>query len=334
MNSIERYPLNNVPQIDGLVFRHFAGEPDYPKMLAIFNNLHSAGQYSGDTTLQSLRVDFANLSNCDPHDDLVFAEVHEQTVAFCRFFWERQISTQQYGYAIMFRVDPTWQAKGIEQALIEWGETRGRHYSVTLPEGSAGFFLAFSRETDQVRSNILTTSGYEIKRFYHSMSRDLVDLPERPLPDGITVRPVLPKDYRKIWDASNDAFRDEYGASDPTEEWYQGYLASPNFRPILWQVAWDGDEVVGSVQNYISLEENELENRRRGYTEGISVRRDWRGRGIASALICRSLAMFKCLNMDEVALTADTQNPTGAMRLYTALGYRPYMTLLEFQKPL
>lgn len=334
MNSVERYPLNNVPQIDGLVFRHFAGEPDYPKMLAIFNNLHSAGQYSGDTTLQSLRVDFANLSNCDPHDDLVFAEVHEQTVAFCRFFWERQISTQQYGYAIMFRVDPTWQAKGIEQALIEWGETRGRHYSVTLPEGSAGFFLAFSRETDQVRSNILTTSGYEIKRFYHSMSRDLVDLPERPLPDGITVRPVLPKDYRKIWDASNDAFRDEYGASDPTEEWYQGYLASPNFRPILWQVAWDGDEVVGSVQNYISLEENELENRRRGYTEGISVRRDWRGRGIASALICRSLAMFKCLNMDEVALTADTQNPTGAMRLYTALGYRPYMTLLEFQKPL
>lgn len=334
MNSIERYPLNNVPQIDGLVFRHFAGEPDYPKMLAIFNNLHSAGQYSGDTTLQSLSVDFANLSNCDPHDDLVFAEVHEQTVAFCRFFWERQISTQQYGYAIMFRVDPTWQAKGIEQALIEWGETRGRHYSVTLPEGSAGFFLAFSRETDQVRSNILTTSGYEIKRFYHSMSRDLVDLPERPLPDGITVRPVLPKDYRKIWDASNDAFRDEYGASDPTEEWYQGYLASPNFRPILWQVAWDGDEVVGSVQNYISLEENELENRRRGYTEGISVRRDWRGRGIASALICRSLAMFKCLNMDEVALTADTQNPTGAMRLYTALGYRPYMTLLEFQKPL
>lgn len=334
MNSVERYPLNDVPQIDGLVFRHFAGEPDYPKMLAIFNNLHSAGQYSGDTTLQSLRVDFANLSNCDPHDDLVFAEVHEQTVAFCRFFWERQISTQQYGYAIMFRVDPTWQAKGIEQALIEWGETRGRHYSVTLPEGSAGFFLAFSRETDQVRSNILTTSGYEIKRFYHSMSRDLVDLPERPLPDGITVRPVLPKDYRKIWDASNDAFRDEYGASDPTEEWYQGYLASPNFRPILWQVAWDGDEVVGSVQNYISLEENELENRRRGYTEGISVRRDWRGRGIASALICRSLAMFKCLNMDEVALTADTQNPTGAMRLYTALGYRPYMTLLEFQKPL
>jgi ribosomal protein S18 acetylase RimI-like enzyme len=334
MNTIEVYSLNNAPKIDGLVFRHFAGETDYPKMLAIYQKLHTAGQYSGETTLKSLEAEFANLSNCDPHDDLMFVEVHGQTVAFCRFYWERQVSTKEYAYAIMFRVDPAWQSKGIEQVLIEWGESRGRHYAATLPDGNAGFFLAFSRETDLTRFNIIKGSGFEIKRYYHSMSRDLVDLPERLVPEGITVRPVLPKDYRKIWDASNDAFQDEYGASDPTEEWYQGYLASPNFQPILWQVAWDGDEVVGSVQNYISLEENELEGRQRGYTEAISVRREWRGRGVASALICRSMAMFKLLNMDEVALTADTQNPTGAMRLYTALGYRPYLTSLELHKPL
>ena len=334
MNTFEEYPLKNTPKIGGLVSRHFQGEIDYPKMLAIFQNLHAAGQYIGDTTIKTLEAEYNNLSNCDPHDDLVFVEVLGETVAFCRFYWERQISNQEYAYAVIFRVDPAWQGKGIEQALIEWGESRGRHYAGTLPGGEAGFFLAFSRETDQNRLNILTTSGYEVKRYYHSMSRDLVDLPERPLPEGITVRPVLPKDYRKIWDASNDAFQDEYGASDPTEEWYQGYLASPNFQPILWQVAWDGDEVVGSVQNYLSLEENELEKRRRGYTEAISVRREWRGRGVASALICRSMEMFKMLNMDEVALTADTQNPTGAMRLYTALGYRRYLTFLELQKPL
>jgi len=69
------------------------------------------------------------------------------------------------------------------------------------------------------------------------MSRPLIDLPKRSLPEGITVRPVLPKDFRKIWDASNEAFTDEYGAADPTEEWYQSYLASPNFQRYLWQVA-------------------------------------------------------------------------------------------------
>ncbi len=334
MNTIEEYPIQNTLQIEGVVFRHFAGASDYPKMLAIYNSLHAAGQYSGETTLKSLEAEFTNLSNCDPHDDVIFVEVHGQTVAFCRFYWERQVSTKEFAYAIIFRVDPAWQAKGIEQALIEWGESRGRHYASELPGGKAGFLLVFCRETDQTRLQVLTGLGYEIKRYYHSMSRDLVDLPEKPLPEGITVSPTLPKDYRNVWDAANEAFMDEYGAADPTEAWYQGYLASPNFQPILWQVAWDGDEVVGSVQNYISLEENELERRHRGYTESISVLREWRGRGIASALICRSMKMFRLLNMDEVALTADTQNPTGAMRLYTALGYRPYLTSLELQKPL
>ncbi len=334
MNLPEIYPLPNAPQIDGLIFRHFEGEADYPRMLAIYTNLHSVEQFSGETTLESLRAEFSNLSNCDPHDDLIFADINEQTVAFCQFFWARQVQTQEYAYGIIFRVDPAWQSKGIEQALIKWGESRARHYASVLPEGKTGFFLAFSREKDQTRRQILTSAGYEIKRYYHSMKRDLIDLPERPLPDGITVRPALPKDYRKVWDASTIAFEDEYGAADPTEEWYQGYQASPNFQPIIWQVAWDGDKVVGSVQNYISLAENELEGRHRGYTEAISVLREYRGRGIASALICRSMAMFKALNIDEVALTADTQNPTGAMRLYTSLGYQPYLTFLEYQKKL
>lgn len=334
MNTIEVYPLKNALQIDGLVFRHFEGESDYPKMLAIFTNLHAAEQYSGETTLQSLKAEYTNLSNCDPHDDIIFAEVNGKTIAFCRFNWEREVSSQNYIYYVMFRVDPAWQNMGIEKALIDWGESRGRHYASVLHEGEAGFFLAFSRETDQTRLQVLTDSGYEIKRYYHSMSRDLIDLPESPRPAGITVRPALPKDFRKVWEAANEAFKDEYGASEPTEEWYQSYLTGPFFQPTIWQVAWDGDEVVGSVQNYISLEENEREGRLRGYTEAISVRREWRGRGVARGLICRSMAMFKLLNMDEVALTADTENPTGAMRLYTGLGYRHYLTSLELQKPL
>lgn len=334
MTAPDFYPLENVPQIEGLISRHFEGESDYPKMLAIFTNLYRVGQYPGDTTLESLRAQYTNLSNSDPRDDLIFVEVNGETVAFCRFYWERQVDTGQYSYGILFRVDPAWQGKGIEQCLIAWGETRGYHYASALPEGNQGFFVASCRELDRTRYNILIECGFSIDRYYHSMSRPLTDLPERPLPEGITVRAVLPKDYRKVWDASNEAFMDEYGAAEPQEEWYQSYLADPNFQPYLWQVAWDGDKVVGSVQNYISMEENELEGHNRGYTEGISVIREWRGRGVASYLICRSMAMFKAMNMDEVALIADTQNPTGAMRLYTNLGYRAYRTVFDLRKPL
>ena len=333
MTEQNLYPLENTPQIEGLISRHFEGESDYPKMLEIFTNLHAVGQYSGETTIEGLRAEYSNLSHTDPHDDLIFVEVNGETVAFSRFYWEREIATSLYAYINLFKVDPAWQGKGIEQSLITWGESRGCYYSNNLPEGDNGFVITLSRDNDHPRYEILTQSGYTIGRYYVSMSRPLTDLPESPLPEGISVRPALPKDYRKIWEAANEAFKDEYAASEPTEDWYQSYISNPNFLPILWQVAWDGDEVVGSVQNYVSMEENELENRRRGYTEAISVRREWRGRGIARALICRSMAMFKAMNMDEVALTADTQNPTGAMHLYTNLGYKPYLTLLELKKP-
>lgn len=328
------YPLENTPKIEGLISRHFEGESDYPKMLAIYTKLHTAGQYPGDTTIEGLRAEYTNLSNSDPQGDVIFIDIKGVTVGFCRVFWERQVKSGQYSYGINLSVDPSWQAKGIEQSLISWGETRGRYYASVLPDGHNGTFITRCRETDRTRFNIMTEAGFFIDRYYHSMSRPLTDIPERPMPDGITVRPVLPKDHRKIWDAAGLAFVDEYGAAEPTEEWYQSYRANPNYQPILWQVAWDGDEVVGSVQNYVSLEENELEGHNRGYTEAISVRKEWRGRGIASSLICRSMAMFKAMNMDEVALTADTQNPTGAMRLYTNLGYRPYRTLFELRKRL
>ncbi len=334
MTQPDLYLLENTTNIEGLIYRHFEGETDFPKMLAIFTNLNRAGQYPGETTLESLRSEFANLGTTDPRDDLIFVEKNGETVAFCRFYSERQIASGEYIYGVPFRVDPAWQGKGIEQSLIAWGEGRGRHYASVLPDGQKGFLLTHTREPDRLRYEILLEAGFTIDRYYYSMSRPLVDLPESPLPEGITVRPALPKDFRKIWDAGGEAFQDEYGAAEPTEEWYQSFLGSSTFQPYLWQVAWDGDEVAGSVMNYISLAENELEGRMRGYTEGISVRREWRGRGIARGLICKSMAMFKAMNMDEVALTADTQNPTGAMHLYTNLGYRPYRTLFELRKPL
>ena len=57
--------------------------------------------------------------------------------------------------------------------------------------------------------------------------------------------------------------------------------------PELWQVAWDvaKDEIAGQIQTYIDARENEKFARHRGYTEGISVRRPYRRRGLALSLI-------------------------------------------------
>jgi ribosomal protein S18 acetylase RimI-like enzyme len=88
------------------------------------------------------------------------------------------------------------------------------------------------------------------------------------------------------------------------------------------------------VLNFYSQKENEEYNRKRGYTEGISVRRPWRKRGLARALIVQSMKMFKAMGMTETALGVDTQNLSGALRLYKSVGYRAVKKHTIYRKAL
>jgi ribosomal protein S18 acetylase RimI-like enzyme len=99
-------------------------------------------------------------------------------------------------------------------------------------------------------------------------------------------------------------------------------MASPLFYPGLWKVAWEGDHVVGMVLNRVHQAENVKHQRKRGYTQDIFVRRGWRRRGLARALLTQSIEMFRDLGMEETALGVDTQNPSGALRLYASVGYQ------------
>jgi ribosomal protein S18 acetylase RimI-like enzyme len=75
-------------------------------------------------------------------------------------------------------------------------------------------------------------------------------------------------------------------------------------------------------------------DRRRGYTEGIFTLREWRGRGIASALIARNLRLLRDRGMTEAALSVDTENPSGALGLYERHGFREHDRLIIFRKEL
>ena len=88
------------------------------------------------------------------------------------------------------------------------------------------------------------------------------------------------------------------------------------------------------VLNFLNEKENEEYNRLRGWTENISVRRPWRRRGLACALLTRSLQMFKDMGMDHAALGVDTQNPTGALDLYKSVGFRVEKSYTAYWKEL
>jgi ribosomal protein S18 acetylase RimI-like enzyme len=148
------------------------------------------------------------------------------------------------------------------------------------------------------------------------------------------VRPVRPEDHRRIWDADTEAFRDHRDPALRTESDFERWFTQPGLDTTLWEVAWEGDEVAGSSLNSIFPRENERLGIKRGWLDHVSVRRPWRRRGVASALIARSMRRFRDLGLEEAILGADAENLTGAVRVYEALGFRRVRTAASYRKPI
>jgi mycothiol synthase len=162
---------------------------------------------------------------------------------------------------------------------------------------------------------------------------DGIEVP--PMPDGIELRPVTRDHYRQIWDAEAEAFRDHWGMSEWTEENWREFEADPtNADPSFWRVGWEGDEIAGVIVTVVPVEENRRHGRDRVYVAGVSVRRPWRRRGLAKALLASSLVASREAGYSGASLGVDTDSPTGATDLYRSLGFAPVKTFTAWRKPL
>lgn len=324
--------LEYAPEVEGLRFRKFKGETDYPLMVAILEVATKADNEDRAIKLDDIKNDYEHLKNSNPDTDMLFAEIDGRTVAYSRVEWWQEEDPNHRIYSLFVNIMPEARNQGIETAMLHWCETRIENIAETHPLDSKRFFQTYSSEFKPGLNQLLDGRGYSATRFFIEMSRPLDEIPEAALPQGIEVHPVAEKDIRKVIDASNEAFRDHWGYSQQTEEDIQSYKSSKYFQPELWQVAWDGDEVVSSVMNYIEHDYNKKYNKKRGWTENISTRREWRRMGIAKALIVRSMHIHKAKGMTEVGLGVDTNNPNGALRLYQNLGYEKDKTWITYRK--
>jgi GNAT superfamily N-acetyltransferase len=209
--------------------------------------------------------------------------------------------------------------------MQNWMEERMRAVAASHPPEIPKLFHVTAFNYQEGKARLLESLDYLPVRYFYNMVRPtLEDIPDYPLPEGIELRPALPEHYRLIWDDAHSDPDDEWGYVEPTEERYQEWLAELHFQPHLWQVAWEiaSNQTVGHVLTFIDEKENEQFNRKRGYTEGVGVRGDWRRKGLAKAMIARSLLAQKAAGMTESALAADADSQSNATRLYECLGFQ------------
>lgn len=326
--------LADAPGVAGLNFRHFSGEADYPKILEIIEAHARFDHLDRYDTLEDVIRNYTHLQNSDPYRDVLFAEEDGEAAAYCRTEWYKEEGPAALIYTSVAFMKPAFRRQGIGRAMLNWCEAHQRQLAVEHEPGLPRFFQMSADQNEPGRHALALSAGYQVARQFNLMVRpDLENIPDLPLPPGIEVRAARPEHYRQIWDAMDEAFRDHWGYSPQTETVYESWQQDRNFQPDLWQVAWDGDQVVGTVLGFIDEHANQQAGRLRGWTEEITVRRPWRGKGVAKALIARCLASLKSRGMSEAALGVDTQNLSGALRLYEYMGYRPVECNTTYRKP-
>jgi len=160
-------------------------------------------------------------------------------------------------------------------------------------------------------------------RHFWRMVAPLDSKPPSPqLADGIVIRTQVDlPDLRSIFAASDDAFKDHWGyvPGDFEEEftrWQHWVNNDDKMEPAICFLAMDGDEIAG-----LSLCRSEAhDDATMGWVDILGVRRAWRRKGLALALLHHSFAEFYKRGQTRVGLGVDASSLTGATRLYEKAG--------------
>ena len=322
--------------IPGLRIRPYAGESDLPDIARVRDAEWIADQVSERTNVADLRAWWGHASEqFDAYRDVDIVELDGRVVAVAQRDWIDATDGVR-DYRARCWVDPAVRRRGIGGVMVARNEAVRRQlaagHDTDLPK-VLGMSMA---ETNGGARALAERFGYAPVRWFADMERSLVDaLPEvPPMPEGLEVRPVTADHARQVWEADSDAFRDHWGGRDPSEASFLRWVESSGFQPDRMIVAWDGDEIAGAVLNAVYPEENAELGLRRGWLDSVFTRRAWRRRGLARALIVRSLHLLRDEGLTLAALGVDAENPQGAFGLYESAGFRPTDRFSAWRKPI
>ncbi|BCW40173.1 putative acetyltransferase, GNAT [Arthrobacter sp. StoSoilB3] len=238
-------------------------------------------------------------------------------------------------------VDPEWQQRGIGSAVLLWQEEQTR--SRFEADAAAGHPVTPPRlrvqteEKHEHQAKLLMGHGYGAVRWFNEMHRPLAGrTPDAPLPAGLELRTLDSSLFEPVRLAHNDAFRDHWGSEPRDEESWRFTIEEPTGRHDLSAVVIDSS--TGAVAGYqlTSHDPQSAVERgfKEGYTELLGVRRSYRGRGIAQALLADAMRRYALAGMDIASLDVDSANPTGALQLYLGMGYAPVNRSMTWEKML
>ncbi|MEX2293250.1 MAG: GNAT family N-acetyltransferase [Acidimicrobiales bacterium] len=271
-----------------------------------------------------------------PETDALFGWNGPELVAFA---WLKAMPGERAAHKVMCwgGVRPSHRRRGIGTQVLEWSLQQATEISRGF-EGSLPVSVqvdATERQPDVVA--LATAHGFEPVRHFIETARATADaVPDLPAPRGLHLLPwsdTLDEETRL---AHMEAFADHWGSEPRTPEaWKQWYTGHRGFRVDLSRLAVDrSSEQVASLVLCGAYPQDWASGPVEVWVTTVGTRPAWRGQGVGRWVLGDVLRRIADADdgFERAILGVDEENPTGALRLYRALGFTTdvrRMTLLE-----
>jgi mycothiol synthase len=220
-------------------------------------------------------------------------------------------------------VDPAARGQGVGHALLGWGVARAEERLRSRDHDLPRYVRVEAYDWMEANHHLYGHFGFTPARWFEELVRPLVDLPTIEPVDGVAFVPWPAEQDEVLLAVRNAAFADHWGSAPVDPAWWQATVRGHGARPDLSVIAVEEatGQPVALCLNHAYPEDDERTGRQEAWIENLGTVRPWRARGLASGLLAWSMHAFADTGFSHAMIAVDSDNPTGAARLYRSLGF-------------
>lgn len=231
-------------------------------------------------------------------------------------------------FGVTVCVFPPEPGSHLDDYLLSRAESRARAQMVQTQSGVQVTLDGWVSSVDWESRKSYGRAGFQDVRRNWRMEIELNRLPASPTwPEGVELRPFVPRrDDHAVFELVERAFQDHWGETpEDFAQWRYWAIEQADFDPSLYLIAWAGDQPVGGALCHAGPP---------GWVNSLAVARSWRGRGLGLALLQHAFGELYRRDLRRAGLAVDSENLTGATRLYQHAGMRKTREYLNMKKVL
>jgi mycothiol synthase len=175
-------------------------------------------------------------------------------------------------------------------------------------------------------AELVRSQGFAPVRYFQFMEHPLGDaIGDAAIPDGLRVEPWSERNDEDFRFVRNESFKDNWGSEPMPVDLWQNKITNQTFRPdvsfllrdaangapagVLVTMSWEADTAATGVRD--------------AHFMLVGTLREYRKRGVASALVGHALRAAAAQGYDRASLSVDSANPSGAFGIFEKAGFTP-----------